>query len=78
VLEILYHHAKFGWARISPAAVATKNVEFLQRAALQALYNLRQFRPSVRPSVRPSHAGIVSKRRHVAWCSLHCQMAKCV
>ena len=25
-----------------------------------------------------SHAGIVSKRRHVARCSLHCQIAKCV
>ena len=34
--------------------------------------------PSVRPSVRLSHAGIVSKRRHVARCSLHCQIAKCV
>jgi len=30
------------------------------------------------PSVRPSHAGIVSKRRHVARCSLHCWIAKCV
>ena len=30
------------------------------------------------PSVRPSRAGIVSKRRHVARCSLHCQIAKCV
>jgi len=32
------------------------------------------------PSVRPSHAGIVSKRRHVALarCSLHSQIAKCV
>ena len=33
--------------------------------------------PSVCPSIclsvrRPSHAGIVSKRRHVARCSLHC------
>jgi len=28
---------------------------------------------SVRLSVRLSHAGIVSKRRHVARCSLHCQ-----
>jgi len=28
VLEILYHRAKFGGARISPAAGATKNVEF--------------------------------------------------
>ena len=27
--------------------------------------------PSVYPSVRPSHAGIVSKRRHVARCSMH-------
>jgi len=34
--------------------------------------------PSVCPSVRLSHAGIVSKRRHVARCSLHCQTAKCV
>jgi len=34
--------------------------------------------PSVRPSVCLSHAGIVSKRPHVARCSLHCQIAKCV
>ena len=33
---------------------------------------------SVRLSVRPSHAGIVSKRRHVARCSLHRWIAKCV
>ena len=33
---------------------------------------------SVRPSVCPSHAGIVSKRRHVARCSLHCRIANCV
>ena len=29
MLEVLYHHAKFGGARISPAAGAAKNVEFL-------------------------------------------------
>ena len=34
--------------------------------------------PSVRPSVRLSHAGIVSKRRHVARCSLHRWIAKYV
>jgi len=34
--------------------------------------------PSVRLSVCSSHAGIVSKRRHVARCSLHCWIAKCV
>jgi len=28
VLLFLYHHAKFGGARISPAAGAAKNVEF--------------------------------------------------
>jgi len=33
---------------------------------------------SVCPSVCPSHAGIVSKRRHAARCSLHCLIAKCV
>jgi len=27
VLEVLYHHAKFGGARISPAAGVAKNVE---------------------------------------------------
>ena len=28
MLEVLYHHAKFGGARISPAAGVAKNVEF--------------------------------------------------
>ena len=28
MLEVLYHHAKFGGARISSAAGAAKNVEF--------------------------------------------------
>jgi len=28
VLEVFYHHAKFGGARISPAAGVVKNVEF--------------------------------------------------
>ena len=29
MLEVLCHHAKFGGARISPAAGAAKNVEFV-------------------------------------------------
>ena len=29
MLEVLYHRAKFGGARISPAAGVAKNVEFL-------------------------------------------------
>ena len=28
MLDVLYHLAKFGWARISPAAGVAKNVEF--------------------------------------------------
>ena len=28
MLEVLYHHAKFGGAQISPAAGVAKNVEF--------------------------------------------------
>jgi len=31
VLEVLYHRAKFGGARISPAAWVAKNVEFFYR-----------------------------------------------
>ena len=33
---------------------------------------------SICPSVCLSHVGIVSKRQHVAQCSLHRQIAKCV
>ena len=37
MLEVLYHHARFGGARISPAAGVAKNVEFfLLPAALRA------------------------------------------
>jgi len=37
VLKVLYHHAKFGGVRITPAAGVAKNVEFfLLPAALRA------------------------------------------
>jgi len=39
---------------------------------------IQQFRLSVCLSVCPSHAGIVSKRRHVARCSSQCCIGKCV
>jgi len=54
---------------------------FLQHAAMlafQALYYIDSYGNSVCVSVRLSHAGIVSKRRHVARCSFHRWMAKCV
>jgi len=55
---------------------------FLQRAQCSHCKRCTSYSNSVRPSVClsvcPSHAGIVSKRRHVARCSLHCWIAKCV
>jgi len=37
VLDVLYHHAKFGGARISPAAGVVKSVEFFGLSVSQAL-----------------------------------------
>jgi len=55
---------------------------FLQRAQYShckcCISYSNSVRLSVRPSVRPSHAGIVSKRRHVTQYSLHRWIAKCV
>jgi len=51
---------------------------FLQRAQCSHCKRCTSYGNSVCLSVCPSHAGIVSKRRHVAWCSLHCWIAKCV
>ena len=41
MFEVLYHHAKFGGARISPAAGAVKNVEFLSVCLFVTLLNVR-------------------------------------
>jgi len=38
VLEVLYRHAKFGGARISPAAGVAKNVEFLSVSLFVCLF----------------------------------------
>ena len=46
MLEVLYHHAKFGGARISPAAGAAKNVEFFLSVCLSVtLLNVRVCAP---------------------------------
>ena len=63
-----------------------KGQSFLQHAQCSHYKRCISYSNSVRPSiclsvclsVRPSHAGIVSKRRHVARCSLHRWIAKCV
>jgi len=47
VLDVLYHHAKLGGARISPAAGAAKNVEFfcLSVCLFVTLLNVRDCAP---------------------------------
>ena len=48
MLEVLYHHAKFGGARISLAAGAAKNVEFfvcLSVCLFVTLLNVRDCAP---------------------------------
>ena len=45
MLEVLYHHAKFGGARISPAAEAAKNVEFFFVCLFVAILNVRDCVP---------------------------------
>jgi len=48
VLEVLYHHAKFGGTRISPAARVAKNVEFfvcLYVCLFVTLLNVRDCAP---------------------------------
>ena len=52
MLEVLYHHANFGGARISLAAGAAKNVEFfcllcLSVCLLVTLLNVRDCAPDV-------------------------------
>jgi len=38
VLEVLYHHAKLGGVRISPAAGVAKNVEFLLHGQVTIIF----------------------------------------
>jgi len=45
VLEVLYHHAKIGGARISPAAGAAKNVEFFSVCLSVTCLNIRDCAP---------------------------------
>ena len=49
MLEVLYHHARFGGARISPAAGLAKNVEFfcLFVCLFVTLLNVRDCAPDV-------------------------------
>ena len=44
MLEVLYHHAKFGGARISPAAESANTVEFFVCLSI-TLLNVRDCAP---------------------------------
>ena len=55
-----------------------KETSFLQRAQCSHCQRCISYSNSVSLSVCPSHAGIVSKRQHVARCSLHRWIAKFV
>jgi len=41
VLEVLYHRAKFGGARISPAAGVAKNVEYFRLSVFLSVCSSR-------------------------------------
>ena len=60
------------------ASLRNVDFPFLQRAQCTHCKRCISYSNSVCRSVRLLHASIVSKRRHVARCSLHRWMAKCV
>jgi len=59
VLEVLYHHAKFGGARISPAAGAAKNVEFFLFVCLSVRHAFER----QRLCTRFRHEGVSVQKR---------------
>ena len=62
MLEVLYHHAEFGGARISPAAGAAKNVESVCMfvCLFVTLLNVRDFAPDLEQSASARHHHILS------------------
>ena len=63
------------FVRIESNFYSARNARIASAVLATAIPSVRL---SVCPSVRLSHAGIVSKRRHVARCSFHRWIAKCV
>ena len=61
MLEVLYHHAKFGGARISPAAGAAKNVEFF--VGLSVCLSVRRAFERQRLCARFRHEGVGVQKR---------------
>ena len=61
MLEVLNHHAKFGGARISPAAGVAKNVEFF--VCLLVCLSVRHAFERQRLSARFLHEGVGVQKR---------------
>jgi len=75
VLEVLYHRAKFGGARISPAAGVAKNVEFF---CLSVCLFVRHAFERQRLCARFRHEGVgVQKRFWCCWIGLPLSNTKC-
>ena len=62
MLEVLYHHAKFGGARVSPAAGAAKNVEFFF-VCLSVCLSVRLALERQRLCTRFRHEGVSVQKR---------------
>ena len=63
MLEVLYHHAKFGGARISPAAGAAKNVEVFLFVCLSVCLSVRHAFERQRLCTRFRHEGVSAQKR---------------
>ena len=63
MLEVLYHHAKFGEARISPAAGVAKNVEFFLSVCLFVCLFVRHAFERQSLCARFRHEGVGVQKR---------------
>jgi len=74
VLEVFYHHAKFGGTWISPATRAANNVEFLPAAARSAKrrylsYSQGDFEIFCPASATHCTDGVKFAKFHPYWCN---------
>jgi len=63
VLEVLYHRAKFGGARISPAAGAAKNIELFCLSVCLFCLSVRHAFERQRLGARFRHEGVEMQKR---------------
>jgi len=70
VLEVLYHHAKFGGAQFSPAAEVAKNVEF--SFSLSVCLSVRHAFERQRECARFRHEGVRVQKRFSVHTSCKC------